>query len=1178
MSFSWWLRSRKFPLARTLSRASRRRRLDLELLEERCCPSSTVVNIADGAKIPGPFHHGDHIQFIMNVTTNDPTEIIDDRNNEPVKSQTEGATLTSSAGFQATTKLFATKTFNYVVKQDGESFSVSTSDGDETGTITVTVNSDELSFSQQPTGTLPLDIIDPPVTLQVLDDQGRPDGTYNGEVSLALNSPFAQGATLLGTLSQKVVNGQAKFDDLSVDKVGLDYTLTASLDNGSEAVSEPFDVGYSLTFKQQPSEAGPGQAFTPAVEVEVDNPDGTLASSFSGDVSISLVAEFGGGKLSGTLQVAARNGVATFDDLSIDHAGLYNLVASTADGIQATSIFFPIQYSLSFKQQPTGAATNQAIGPPVQVEVDNPDGTVDTGFSGDINIDLSSNPGGGTLFGRLEVPVQDGVATFDDLSIDQPGQGYTLTATTADNSRVVSAPFNISAKLALTPPDQQIAVAGESQPFRLGSFRETDGEGPWNVNVSWGDGTPDPLFQATSTGEIQAQSHTYAQVGVETVTETVTDTANDESDTKTFEIVVCTPPVLASPGTQPAIVVSGTPYTFSLGSFTNDSPNPPDDGTSTVQVHWGDNSPVTTLQEQKPGSTLTAPHGYSSGDKYTVTVTVIDDFSGLKDTKTFDLHIVLSLKTPEEVDEYKNLANAESAAAAQALSSAANSDTKYGPGGNLFAAAYHSALAAHYNKLANDPIDSNFTSIALPNPPKFPPLTAASGLSQQLVDALNACLTNVEQFIGFSYALLTSVDRESGAQLARNGYWQDQQTQAASKYAQRLATLVSVQPALMTAYANAWSASGLPEVTVTASDVSNLESQIATSGLPAPVLQILSQLTDSASISQITSLLIAEDPNQAAGTYPASLVDPSFVSGEEAAVALFQSFAPVQRGQSAGISFWNNRNGQALIDSFNGGPSSTALANWLATTFPKLYGGGAAANNLTGKTNAQVAAFYQSLVAASGPKLGAEVLATALSAYATTSSLGGSAGSKYGFHVTPYGLEGSFCNVGSSGAAFDMANGSDANLLELLLTVNQSAVNGVLFGGNDGLQRLAISVFEGITGDPQAQSAIARLLFLSQPGTVSPNGLMRPFQVLALDQLGNRLNGVVITLQVVPVSARGIPASTPVSTVQAVAVNGVVTFSQVAGLARGRYKLMADIEGVPVFSNAFFAGLQGRMS
>jgi hypothetical protein len=122
----------------------------------------------------------------------------------------------------------------------------------------------------------------------------------------------------------------------------------------------------------------------------------------------------------------------------------------------------------------------------------------------------------------------------------------------------------------------------------------------------------------------------------------------------------------------------------------------------------------------------------------------------------------------------------------------------------------------------------------------------------------------------------------------------------------------------------------------------------------------------------------------------------------------------VQAGQSAGIGFWHNKNGQTLIDSFNGGDNSTALADWLATTFPNLYGANAGVNNLTGKTNDQVAAFSESLFHESGMKLDAQVLATALNVYATTQSLGGTAAAAYGFTVDAYGLGADWQNIGFS--------------------------------------------------------------------------------------------------------------------------------------------------------------------
>ena len=46
----------------------------------------------------------------------------------------------------------------------------------------------------------------------------------------------------------------------------------------------------------------------------------------------------------------------------------------------------------------------------------------------------------------------------------------------------------------------------------------------------------------------------------------------------------------------------------------------------------------------------------------------------------------------------------------------------------------------------------------------------------------------------------------------------------------------------------------------------------------------------------------------------------------------------VTGGQTATIGFWQNNNGQALIESLNGGANSTRLAEWLAATFGNMYG------------------------------------------------------------------------------------------------------------------------------------------------------------------------------------------------------------------------------------------------
>jgi hypothetical protein len=169
------------------------------------------------------------------------------------------------------------------------------------------------------------------------------------------------------------------------------------------------------------------------------------------------------------------------------------------------------------------------------------------------------------------------------------------------------------------------------------------------------------------------------------------------------------------------------------------------------------------------------------------------------------------------------------------------------------------------------------------------------------------------------------------------------------------------------------------------------------------------------------------------------------------------------KGMTGGIGFWQDNNGQALINSFNGGSTSTVLGNWVAASFPNLYGASTGANNLAGKSNAQVATYFQTLFNLSGTKVQAQVLAVALNVYATTSSLGGNAGVPYGFTVTATGLGARLYNVGKDGAAFGVANNTTLNVYELLLAVNRKAVNGVLYNGDATLQAQCADLFKSHT-------------------------------------------------------------------------------------------------------------------
>ena len=170
----------------------------------------------------------------------------------------------------------------------------------------------------------------------------------------------------------------------------------------------------------------------------------------------------------------------------------------------------------------------------------------------------------------------------------------------------------------------------------------------------------------------------------------------------------------------------------------------------------------------------------------------------------------------------------------------------------------------------------------------------------------------------------------------------------------------------------------------------------------------------------------------------------------------------VQKGQSAGIGFWNNKNGQALIQAFNGG-TGTQLADWLAATMPNTFGANAGSNDVAGDSNAAIAALFQQDFLLKGVKLAAQVLATALSVYATNATLDSAAiAAQYGFTVSGTGLGTDTVNVGSNGDAFGVANNTTMTIIDLLTATDAQAVDGVLYGGSATKRTEANNVYTAV--------------------------------------------------------------------------------------------------------------------
>ena len=121
-------------------------------------------------------------------------------------------------------------------------------------------------------------------------------------------------------------------------------------------------------------------------------------------------------------------------------AGLLGCAGATGPAQQPPSA----ATKLAFTVQPTNAAGAQPITPAVQVAVQDAVGNTVSAATNAVTVALGSNPGGGTLGGTMTVSAVQGIATFADLRIDQPGSGYTLGASAAGLSGASSTPFAVT--------------------------------------------------------------------------------------------------------------------------------------------------------------------------------------------------------------------------------------------------------------------------------------------------------------------------------------------------------------------------------------------------------------------------------------------------------------------------------------------------------------------------------------------------------------------------------------------------------------------------------------------------------------------------------------------------------------------------------------------------------------
>ena len=205
-----------------------------------------------------------------------------------------------------------------------------------------------------------------------------------------------------------------------------------------------------LKFTVQPSNTTSVDNISPAVEVSIVDGSDVVITSASATINLFIENNAGSGTLDGTTSSATTSGVASFSNLSIDELGTgYTLRAEATgfDNVISGTFNITVGPAAQFiiQQQPSNSALGQVISPAITVALADANGNIRTTHTGfDIDVAISTNPGGGALGGTTTQSTVNGISTFDDLTIDQLGTGYVLEFTAFGITDEQSTTFNIT--------------------------------------------------------------------------------------------------------------------------------------------------------------------------------------------------------------------------------------------------------------------------------------------------------------------------------------------------------------------------------------------------------------------------------------------------------------------------------------------------------------------------------------------------------------------------------------------------------------------------------------------------------------------------------------------------------------------------------------------------------------
>jgi hypothetical protein len=379
----------------------------------------------------------------------------------------------------------------------------------------------KLGYAVQPSDTVASNNITPSVQVAIQDINGNFVNSSGYLISIALgNNPT--GSTLQGTLTGVSVNGLVSFSDLKINTVANAYTLVAANASLTSGTSNSFNIlanpPAQLAFNNTVGNTSPSTVINPAITVRVTDLYGNLVTTASNSVTLSFDANPTSASLSGTTNKNAVNGVATFNDLSIDNVGsAYSLKATSGSLTQAISNSFNV---IDISANSTVVA-NTNLAPSdnlAQVLIlVTPKDQLNTNLGADQNIEVMVSSANVSLSGGAN---SCRVPSATCIKASYAGNGvYSITATSG-----VSGTYNFSAVLAASPDQNITQVASvnfDSSQFNIisnGTFNSiTSANAAQNLYVTNGTASFDNSTVGVSFGILFIRGGTVKHLTTNTI-------------------------------------------------------------------------------------------------------------------------------------------------------------------------------------------------------------------------------------------------------------------------------------------------------------------------------------------------------------------------------------------------------------------------------------------------------------------------------------------------------------------------------------------------------------------------------------------------------------------------------------------------------------------------------------